>query len=166
MKIILNATRASAGELKQMFRALEDPEILKEKGGYIFRTALAANPTDSEKRKLHFSIKPALLEGERTFHYDLILPESIRWILSGCINSTGEIQLLFKPESRPLTSEALKGYRKLYSSLASFFLNGGYQGEGVFDMVTQLLIQDAGLFEPTPDNFRALNLILPCEQTP
>ena len=141
--LIINGEAAKTIIISRMVHAFYDPNILKSCGGYVFTYRI-------HKNKAYIGVKPSIIEGQRSNHYDLKAGPETKVFLTGGINANGEISLLFKIQKTELTEEIKSELRELYIRLAELLLKNGYEGPGTFDWITRKIIEESRLFLPIP----------------
>jgi len=152
-RIFLNKEKKNPGELKSIMSALSDRNILIEKSGYLFNSSINGNC-------LSIGVLPYFVDGQRTHHYDIELPERGKCILSGFINSNTMLALLFKPESDTYNDGFLPGMADVfcdnYVRLARFFIENGFPGDFELDLVTKCLFEETKMFTDIPATVKEL----------
>ncbi len=128
--------------------AITDSEILRSSGGYLFKSCFLDGV-------LYIGIKPAISEGERLHHYDIHVPKAEHII--GSISATGGFTLLFKAEKADLNNESRGYWKTEFTAFAEVLLSLGYQGKGELDWITRQIIEESGIFEPTPTTLAEIN---------
>ena len=141
--LIINGEAAKTIIISRMVHAFFDLNILKSCGGYVFTYRI-------HKNRAYIGVKPSIIEGQRSNHYDLKAGPETKVFLTGGINANGEISLLFKIQKTELTEEIRSELRKLYISLADLLIKNGYIGRGTFDWITGKMIEESELFSPIP----------------
>ncbi len=141
--LIINGEAAKTISISRMVHAFFDPNILKSCGGYVFTYRI-------HKNRAYIGVKPSIIEGQRSNHYDLKAGPETKVFLTGGINANGEISLLFKIQKTELTEEIKSELRELYISLADLLIKNGYKGGGTFDWITGKIIEESELFSPIP----------------
>ena len=94
-RIFLNKKEKNARELKSIIAALSNHDILIEKSGFLFNSSI-------NEDCLCIGILPYFINGERTHHYDIELPENGKCMLRGFINSNAMLAIIFVPEKKHL----------------------------------------------------------------
>jgi hypothetical protein len=146
--IVINGKSGSLSLAGDWIRALNNPQILKEKAGFLFKVL-------AEDDRLMVAVVPALIHGERTYHYALRLEQESAFTLIGDVNAQGVFTILFKPESCEAAMKHQRDYIEQFRRFASFLSLAGYNGAGLLDEVTQGLLQELGL-SPVPDRLSGL----------
>jgi len=142
-KIILNGQSASGKILDQAMHALSDSSILVEKGGFLIKATLTDTVT-------WIDIVPCVINGNRTYHYDMQLEVETEFTLVGSVNANGIITLFFNPKQAPLSDHAVMEYGLAYTRLSQLLKDAGYTGEGILDWSTQKLLEESGIRKPPP----------------
>ena len=143
LTLIINGETAESRIISQMVRAFCSPEILRSCGGYVI-VYRVRNDT------AYLGVKPSILNGQRTNHYDLKAGPDTRVSLIGGINADGEISLLFKIPEPELSTDVKSELRQLYARFADLLKRNGYDGPGALDWVTQRILQESEIFSPVP----------------
>lgn len=149
--VVLNGEVPSRRGLAQMARALADPAILTEKGGFLFRAAVL-------DEVLHVGMVPSFQDGQRNYHYDIPLPET-RLSLTGFVNPDGSLTVLFVVPGRlpdELTDADRRYARGLYARLAGFLLEAGVPSGTPVEETTRAVIEEAALSAREPMNLTEL----------
>ncbi len=144
-KVTLNGkTDVAAGWI----RALNDERIVQEKAGFLFKASFDGD-------HLMLAVAPTLINGERSWHYNMHLEKEDAFTLIGDVNAQGVFTILFKPESREQVAAQAGEYIVLFRRFAAFLIEGGYTGNGVLDEVTQGVLESLGL-SPFPKTLAEL----------
>lgn len=141
--LIINGETAKPITISKMVQAFCNPNILKSCGGYVITYRV-------HKSTAYIGVRPSMIEGQRSNHYDLKSGPETKVFLTGGINANGEISLLFKISKTELTEEIKSELKKLYISLVDLLIKNGYRGSGTFDWITRKIIEESGLFFPIP----------------
>ena len=120
-----------------MIKGLNDNKIRTEKGGYLFKAAM-------DEKYFYLGIKPAFLEGQRSYHYHIELPRKLEYFLTGSVNPEGIFSILFIPRSPELTGKEQYIYTNLYRAFAHNLLERGLEKPGHLDDVTPQLLLSLG----------------------
>ena len=153
-KVILNKEEKKFRELKSIISALSDRDMLVEKSGYLFNSSINDNC-------LCLGVLPYFINGERTHHYDIALPEKGKCMLLGFINSNAMLAILFQPEKDTYDKGGfLPGmaelFRDNYIRLARFFIENGFSPDFELDLVTKCLFDETGMFKEIPGTVKEL----------
>lgn len=152
-KIILNNKKKTARGLKPIISALSDQDTLVEKSGYLFNSSINGNC-------LCIGILPYFIDGERTHHYDIELPEDGKCMLRGFINSNAMLTILFIPEKDTYDGAFLSGMKELfcdnYVRLARFLIENGFPEDFELDLVTKCLFDETKMFTDIPATVKEL----------
>jgi hypothetical protein len=146
---ILNGKRATGKALRQMARALADRKLLGERGGFLLKATL-------KDEGAWLSVVPCILNGARTYHYDMKLAEETAYTLIGAVNANGVFTLFFQPGPAGLGEDARGEYLKAYSRLAALLFDNGYDGEARLDWSTRRLLEESEVARPAPESLAAL----------
>lgn len=154
-RVLLNKAKKSPRELKSIIPALSNRDILIEKSGYLFNSSISGNC-------LCIGILPYFIEGQRTYHYDIELPEQGKCVLRGFINSNATVALLFEPDSDTYDGAFLPGvadiFRDNYVRLARFLLENGFSEDFEFDFGTKSIFEETKMFADIPATMKKLAL--------
>ncbi len=119
--VMLNGEAVSAKDLALLAKALSTPDIITEKGGHLFKNRM-------DGQAFHFGILPNFLNGQRTYHYDIVIGPS-GFNLIGSINANGSLTAVFKLDhvkiGHPLPVADWEEYRRQYAQLARFLIECG-----------------------------------------
>jgi hypothetical protein len=142
---ILNGSYPAPKLLKQVAAALQDPTILTEKGGYIFKAALTGEV-------LHIGLLPTLIGHTRSVHHAIDLAVESHMIINGFFNADGSLAMvLLKPGKKPcLTPEDVPAARELMLRFCSCLLAWQMPAHLPLDTTTDLTLHEAGLAEDNP----------------
>ncbi len=143
IKLYINDADAKPKTISRMIQAFSNIDILNSYGGYIF-TYRIHNGIN------YLGIMPAILEGQRSNHFDLKAGPETKIFLTGGINADTEISLLFKIPKIELTEKIKSELRDLYINLANLLIKNGYSGTGTLDWITRNIIEESELFSPVP----------------
>ncbi|MBT3279332.1 MAG: hypothetical protein HN909_09035 [Phycisphaerales bacterium] len=140
--VTLNGKRGKPKLVKPFVHAVNTDAIRVEKAGFLFKAAL-------DDDHLALGVTPYFIAGQRTWHYDLVMPDEIRFCLLGSINADGHFTILFEPGEH-FTPEAKSTYAECYIRFAQFLFAWGLEGDGPFDEITVQFLSEAGLFASAP----------------
>lgn len=144
--IILNHARASTKDLALLGKALSTPAIVREKGGYLFKSRV-------EGQTFHFGILPNFMGGERSHHYDIEISPSA-YNLIGSINANRTLTAVFKRDrakiGHPLSEEERGAYRGQYAQLARFLIDRGLPPAFALDATSIAVLEEAELLGSSP----------------
>ena len=141
--LIINGEPAESQLISQMVRAFFNPDMLRPCGGYIV-TYREHNGT------AYLGVKPSILNGQRSNHYDLRAGPDSRLSLIGGIDARGEISLLFKIPRSGLSVETKSELRALYARFADLLIQYEYGGAGILDWTTRKILRESELFSSVP----------------
>jgi hypothetical protein len=141
-RVTLNGKSGDASVVQEWVGALNDPRIVREKAGFLFKVLLDGD-------HLMLAATPCLINGERLHHYDQELGIDSAYTLLGDVNASGIFTILFKPENRNLSDEQKTRYLKTFRQFAKLLLAQGYTGEGILSDVTRTVLQEIGT-SPAP----------------
>ena len=141
--LIINGEAAKTKTISKMIHAFYNPVLLSSCGGYIFTYRRHNNI-------LYIGVKPAIIEGQRSNHFDLDAGPETKVFLTGNINPNGEISLLFKISKINLNEKTKLDLKELYIQFSSLLINHNYKGPGKFEWITKKMIEESALFSPVP----------------
>ncbi|MCK4516414.1 MAG: hypothetical protein KAU31_14225 [Spirochaetaceae bacterium] len=141
--LIINGETAGVRTISQMVRAFGNPDALRSCGGYII-TYRVHNHT------AYLGVKPAVLNGQRSNHFDLQAGPETKVFLIGGINADGKISLLFKIPKTELSVDVQSELRELYFRFANLLMQNGYEGTGTLDWITRKIMQESEIYSPVP----------------
>lgn len=148
VKVTLNGKTGNSSVAAGWIRALNDLRILSEKAGFVFKASFDGD-------HLMLAVAPALIDGQRNYHFNMHLKKEDAFTLIGDVSAQGVFNILFKPESREFTEQNSTAYIAVFRRFASFLLSAGYQGAGPLDEVTCEVLKQLGL-SPVPAELAAL----------
>jgi len=137
-KVTCNGKTGDASVLSPWIAALNNPRIVTEKAGFIFKVGLAGS-------HLMLAVEPCLIQGERRYHYNLHLAQEDVLYLSGNVDAHGVFMLIAKPRSLPLAAGDKTAFLALYQTFAGLLLAQGYRQAGALDEVTRSVLTELGL---------------------
>ena len=144
--VILNGTAAKPSALTLLKEALSTPNIVTEKGGYLFKSRM-------DGQAFHFGILPNFLNGQRTYHYDIDIGPS-EFNLIGSINANGSLTAVFKLDrakvGHPLPEAVREEYRRQYAVLAWFLIDCGLSPSFPLDSISIGVLDEAGIVKHSP----------------
>ncbi len=152
-KITLNGTTGGLSVAKDWMKALSSARILTEKAGYLFKASL-------DEDHLMLAVAPCLINGGRSWHYNMRLEQENALTFLGDVNAQGVFTILFKPDSMEQLAAQTDEYLRRFRSFARFFADAGYRGKGELDEVTQGVLLQLGL-NPPPQTLAELTRIMP-----
>ncbi|MBI9105702.1 MAG: hypothetical protein JEZ04_03100 [Spirochaetales bacterium] len=144
-KLYLNGKKAGGKSSRELISALNNRKIRTEKGGYLFKAG-------SDHKNLYLAVIPCIIDGERTHHYDIVLPESIEYFLTGSITPEGVFTILFIPKQKPLSREMKRSYHSAYIDLALGLLCRGLDEPGELDGVSRMMLVETEVMTTAPDS--------------
>ena len=147
-KITFNSATGAATLITPWIRALNNPRIVTEKAGFIFKAGFDGD-------HLMLAVAPTMINGERSYHYNQHLKKEDAFTLLGDVNAQGVFTILFKPENPEQIAADSKKYIVLFRRFAAFLIESGYTGDGALDEVTQGVLQELGL-SPAPQTLADL----------
>jgi len=140
-KITLNGTAGGLSIAGGWMKALSSARILTEKAGYLFKASL-------DEDHLMLAVAPCLINGGRSWHYNMRLEQENALTLVGDVNAQGVFTILFKPENMEQVAAQSAEYILRFRRFARFFADAGYHGKGELDEVTQGVLLQLGLNPP------------------
>ena len=141
--LIINGKSLKTKNIANMIQAFSNLDILNSYGGYIFTFRIHDNIT-------YLGIKPAILDGQRSNHFELNSGPETKIFLTGGIKTSTEISLLFKISKTELTEIIKSELQDLYINFANLLIKNGYRGTGKLDWITRNIIEESELFSPIP----------------
>ena len=141
-KVTLNGITGGPSIVKDWIGALDDGCSLTEKAGFLFKASLCED-------HLMLAVEPCLINGKRSYHYNMHLDKEDAFTLIGDVNARGVFTILFKSESRAAVAQHAVEYIARFRRFAAFLRDAGYPGDGLLDEVTQNILKDLGL-SPVP----------------
>lgn len=148
---ILNGRPPTPGIIRQVRAAVLDPGILTEKGGYIFKAALADDI-------LHIGLLPTIIGDVRNVHHAINLHVDVHLIINGFFNVDGTLgMILLKPGEKPcLTAEDRPAARRLMIRFCQCLQSWNLPDELPLDTITELMLHEAGLSTENPSTLKQL----------
>ncbi len=141
-KVTLNGKTGGASVATDWIGALNDPRLVREKAGFLFKASF-------EGGHLMLAVAPTLINGERSYHYNMHLKKEDAFTLLGDVNAEGIFSLLFKPDHPGQFRAESSRFVGVCHRFAGFLIENGYAGKGMLNEVTQGLLEAAGL-SPAP----------------
>jgi hypothetical protein len=166
----LNGRRSRESELRDLFRAVADPQALSATGGFLFRahfpppgepappervgSSRNRQPVDKGRqsetasRRVFFGIVPVITETQRNYHFSIRLGTKALPQVVGGFEPDGTVQALCPPpEGHSWKDDELPLARFQMDSLCDFLVGFGYPSSP-FDWITLKWFADAGLYGP------------------
>jgi len=154
-KVMVNGKTTSPPAFKKIIAAMSNEQILREKGGYLFMVLIRGGCC-------YLGIKPYQINGERTHHYELDMPQDEQ-LLTGFINPNRSLTLLFKttPEKckNGFTTDEKADFRESFIQFARFLLKNGFPADFEVDSITQDLLVEADIINETTLTVGALGAL-------
>ncbi len=145
--IILNGEKASAKELENVATSLCNREVIREKGGFLFKFSCVDSTAC-------LGVLPFFIGTDRMHHYDIRLPLKDPHRLTGFINSDCTLTILFNVDKKTLENgfspEAVEQYTRRYRDFAALLLTHGFDPFFPLDSLTLETLTTMGLAEPSP----------------
>ena len=148
--LVLNGETIKTTQITKMVYAFGNPDILKSCGGYILTYRKQGDI-------LYLGVKPAIIDGQRSNHYDLQSGPDTKIYITGSINPNGELSLLFKIPKKELSKKNKLKLKELYIQFARLLIENRYEGLGKLDWITKKIIEESKLFSPAPKSIYDLN---------
>jgi hypothetical protein len=143
---VVNGKATAFKKVRKMITAMGDHRIIAEKGGYIFSASL-------QKPTLILGILPYFINGHRTRHYDIDMPED-RYMLVGFVNANGTLDLMFKVSRAEYKAGLSKATKQKFAekciSFAAFIIDHGFPEDCTINQVTVCLMTEIGIVLQTP----------------
>jgi hypothetical protein len=143
-EIIINGNTFKKKDLVKMIKAFNNSTILNSYGGYIYTFRIHNNNT-------YMGIKPSIIDGQRSNHYNLVAGPETKVFLTGGINPNGEISLLFKISEKELTNELKFQLKEHYIQFADLLITNKYNGKGNLEWISRKMLEESQLFFPIPN---------------
>jgi len=143
LALVINGETAGAQTISHMVQAFGSSDTLRSCGGYIITYRVHDNTA-------YLGVKPAILNGQRSNHFDLKAGPETKVFLIGGINSDGEISLLFKISKEELSADIKSELRESYVRFADLLIQNGYGGPGTLDWISRKILQESDLFPSIP----------------
>ncbi len=147
-RVTLNGKAGGHKVGRPWIEALNDPHILTEKAGFLFKAAVRGD-------HLFLAVVPVLIDGKRSYHYEQHLDNEDAFTLAGDVNASGVFTILFKPEKMPLSAEHARRYRHSINLFTEWLLAEGYSGKGLLSEVTQCVLRELE-YSPVPQTLKDL----------
>lgn len=141
--LIINGEIAGAQTISQMVQAFGSPGTLHSCGGYIFTYRVHDNTA-------YLGVKPSILNGQRSNHFDLQAGPETKVFLIGGINADGKMSLLFKIPKEELSTDIQSELRQLYFRFAHLLKQNGYGGAGTLDWISRKTLQESEIYSRVP----------------
>ena len=145
-EIVINKKVAAPKKVRKMITAMGDHEVIAAKGGYIFNVSFQAST-------ISLGILPYFINGQRTRHYDLEMPEDY-FKLFGFINSNSSIDLMFKVSRADYKAGLNDAIKQQFAAncidFATFLVEYGFPQDCLVNQVTVALLAEIGVILETP----------------
>ena len=144
-QVVLNGEHPTGAQGAAVAHALQDPAILTEKGGYIFKAALM-------EECLHLALCPTVIGAIRQMHHTMVLEVASPLIADGFINADGSLAVvLLKPGAAPLLQAGDRpAAEALLRCLGQTLLGWGLAPQVPLDFITRLTVEECGLLPACP----------------
>lgn len=150
-ELVINGETASKITISGMVKAFYNLKTVKSYGGYILTYRIHNDIS-------YIGVKPAIMEGQRNNHYDLIAGPETKVFLTGGINTNGEISLLFKISKIELNDKKKSELRELYLNFSYLLIDNGFKGPGTLDWITKNILGESKLFSNVPKTIYDLQI--------
>jgi len=147
-RVTLNGKAGPPATAAGWIQALNDPRIIREKSGFLFKAGFDGD-------HLMLEAAPTLINGERSYHYNMRLQKEDAFTLIGAVTAEGVFNILFKPENYAAVVEHAAEYIQVFRRFAAFLLAAGYIGEGRLNEVARSVLAELGL-NPAPETLAEL----------
>jgi hypothetical protein len=137
-ELVLNGERLDWAAGCERLSGMVAPAVVTRAGGLLFKAG-------SEPGALQLLVRPWFVDGQRTYHYDMILPDAADPTLAGDLTSSGRLALLFGPDVEDLA--ALRG---LCVALAAALLDAGLEPTLPLEAVSRQALHEVGLVDQPP----------------
>ncbi len=146
--VSLNGVAGDITILGDWVRALMNPAVLREKGGYLFKASFA-------DRQAFFAVAPYVLDGQRSYHFAMQIEQDDAHTLIGVVDANGAFGFTFKPDQPEITTAYRLSCLATCRRFARVLIDAGYRGDGVLDDVTKGQLAGWG-GHSAPDSLAAL----------
>ncbi|MBU8914331.1 MAG: hypothetical protein KOO61_09940 [Spirochaetales bacterium] len=143
LTLIFNGEAAESQTISPMVRTFCSPNILRSCGGYIIACQVHGSTA-------YLGVRPTIMEGQRSNHYDLKVGPDTKACLIGGITVAGGISLLFRISKEELSGNIGSELRELYIHSADLLTQNGYSGLGILDWISRKSIQESEISSPVP----------------
>lgn len=130
----------------EMLRPMLRREAVVSAGGYLLKAG-------ADEQRLVLDIQPNFINGQRAYHYDMILPDSFAPVMRGDIRPDGAVALLFGPESLDANPARL---RRACILAARALRDAGLPGNRPIPNVSRMNLREAGAFDTPPETLAEL----------
>jgi hypothetical protein len=139
--LVINGQQESDSGGKTIITSLSDQAVLQARGGFLVKTG----HLDGTQ---YLELLPYVLEGERTYHYTMHLPDVVQYGLSGFINTNRTLTLIpIVTESylqEGLSSEQKLQFREQYRLFSLVLVDHGFNSIFSLDTVTIQVLDQIG----------------------
>lgn len=144
-KIYLNNELQSPKSINKIFKSIQNRKILKTRAGFLFKSSI-------NDQNFHIGIRPVIMEGERSHHYDIRLDFENEYVFSGFFNVDGTIGILFTPPGKKeeISSEFKKNLKIVYKNTALILIENGFSENMKLDWISQKIADEIGIFDTSP----------------
>jgi len=155
-QVTLNSNKIDKEEMKTVFSQINKESILIQNGGFLFQAIL-------DLPHLYLGIQPCIVDGLRTYHYNIKLPVNHEIVFSGCFNTDKSITLV-PVMDRSLFQQGFKGDLQVkilssYHELASFLIENGLPQNTSLDFATQHILKELHLSKKSPQTLLDLEFL-------
>lgn len=147
-----NQTKNKSKQVKDFISVLNSNSKLQQIGGLLFKSNFQA-----AKETIYIEFVPTLLDGERSYHYNIKLKHEDEYNLVGSVSANGEFKILIKPESAELSNENKEKYLISLKAFAQFLIEHDYNGMGIIDWTTTEILKALGCNKHLPKNIKELS---------
>jgi len=146
--VTMNDVVGALDQLAGWMNALGDPELLCEKGGYLFKASFSGP-------EVFVAVAPYVINGQRSYHHAMRLAHEDALTLIGSVDANGAFSFFFRPDSPDLTAAYRQACREVCGRFARLLLDAGYRGRGTLDDITQGMLAECGM-NPPPETLTEL----------
>jgi len=150
--IYLNNELQTPKAIAKIFKSIQNTKVLKARAGFLFKSSI----NDCE---FHIGLRPVLIEGERSHHYDIVLDFEDEYIFSGFFNVDGTLGILFTPPGKKeeISTEYKDKLRNTYKATAAVLIKNGFSKKMKLDWISQKIMEEIGIFDPIPSDLSGFN---------
>jgi hypothetical protein len=124
---------------KRMRGLLNRPAIAAA-GGVLVKAALCG-------QQLHLHLQPNFIDGQRTYHFDMPLPEVSGPAIRGDIRAGGSLAMLFGPEAFQADPAAMAEACRV---LAAVLVEGGLDGRWRLEPICRQALEEIEAYRTAP----------------
>jgi len=148
VRVTLNGRTGGLSSAAGWIQALNNPVLVREKGGFLFKASFNGD-------HLILEAAPALIQGARSYHYNMLPGLDDAFMLIGSVDAQGGFLILVKPPDEGFLNGHADQYAAVFRAFAIFLEEAGYSGAGHLDEITQGVLRKLGM-APPPQTLREL----------